>query len=90
MLPGFTALGATEPAVALAGPWDSPQPCRPLGTDTFCTGVVMWCKDVYFCPDWQKGTAQYWHDQWVGIGRLDTHVPYPCGVCVGVSSPSDW
>src|SRR2546430_11496933 len=39
-----------EPTVALAGPWDSPKQCRPLGTDTFCTGVVFWCKDVYFCP----------------------------------------
>jgi hypothetical protein len=90
MLPGFTAINTQDPAVELAGPWDSPQTCRPLGTDTFCTGLVMWCKDVYFCPDWKNGTPQYWHDQLVGYGRLDTHVPYPCGVCVGVSSPDDW
>ena len=88
MLPGFTAVNAFEPAVVLAGPWDSPKECRPLGTDTFCTGLVFWCKDVYFCPG---GSAPaFWNGVFVGIGRLDTHTPYPCGVCVGVSSPDDW
>lgn len=86
MLPGFTAVSDPEPAVALAGPWDSPKECRPLGTDTFCTGVVMWCKDVYLCPG---NSVVKWHDQ-VLYGSLDTHTPYPCGVCIGVSTPDDW
>jgi hypothetical protein len=90
MLPGFTAIDTGQPSVALAGPWDSPKTCRPLGTDTFCTGLVMWCKDVYFCPDYRSGSPVYWHDQLIGYGRLDTHTPYPCGVCVGVTSPDDW
>jgi hypothetical protein len=90
MLPGFTSVTEADPPVALSGPWDSPKTCRPLGTDTFCTGVVMWCKDVYFCPDYTSSRAVYWHDQLVGYGRLDTHTPYPCGVCIGVDSPDDW
>lgn len=88
MLPGFTAIGGPGPAVALAGPWDTPQACRPLGTDTFCTGVVLWCKDAYFCPG--GSTPAVWHDQVVGYGRIETHTPYPCGVCVGVTNPDDW
>ncbi|MDQ1919265.1 hypothetical protein [Massilia pseudoviolaceinigra] len=88
MLPGFTALEASQPAVALAGPWDSAAACRPLGTDTFCTALVQWCKDVYFCPGGSAPVS--WNGVFVGYGTLDTHTPYPCGVCIGVSSPDDW
>ncbi|MDM5177585.1 hypothetical protein F2P44_19235 [Massilia sp. CCM 8695] len=88
MLPGFTALQASQPAVALAGPWDSAQACRPLGTDTFCTALVQWCKDVYFCPGGSAPVS--WNGVFVGYGTLDTHTPYPCGVCVGIDGPDDW
>jgi hypothetical protein len=69
----------SRPAVRLAL-WDTPpEPrCRPVRTDTFCTGLVMWCKDVYLCRD---DTPQ---------GHEETKTPYPCGVCVGVTPPSDW
>lgn len=89
MLPGFSALSILSNAgapVALAGPWDSPKECRPLGTDTFCTGLVMWCTDVYACP----GNSSFvWHDQ-IFFGRQDNHTPYPCGACFGITSPDDW
>jgi hypothetical protein len=86
MIPGFTAFQSAEPAVRLAGVWDGPKECRPLGTETFCTGLVMWCKDVFLCP----GTSVV---IWQGIplvGTLDSRTPYPCGVCVGITSPDDW
>lgn len=88
MLPGFTAVSGQEPSVALAGPWDSPQQCRPLGTNTFCTLLVQWCQDAYFCPG--GSSPAVWNGQVVGYGTIQTHTPYPCGVCVGVSSPDDW
>jgi hypothetical protein len=92
MLPGFSAVEtssqAPDSAVALAGPWDSPKECRPLGTDTFCTLLVMWCKDVYFCPG--GSIPAVWNGVFVGYGYLEEHTPYPCGVCIGITDPSDW
>ena len=88
MLPGFTAMSALEPSVALAV-WEVPKgECRPIGTDTFCTALVMWCKDVYFCPG--GSSPAFWNGVLVGFGRIETRDPYPCGVCVGISSPDDW
>jgi hypothetical protein len=67
--------GATGPLVRLAGLWETPSPtrCRFSHTATFCTGVVMWCKDVFICGD-----------------KEESRTPYPCGVCIGVSSPEEW
>jgi hypothetical protein len=84
MLPGFTALisdSSFEPAVRLAGLWDAPdqKTCVPRGTETFCTGLVMWCRDVFYC----RGPNDFW-------GHEESRTPYPCGVCVGVTDPSDW
>lgn len=84
MLPEFTGLCAnsfTKPAVRLAGLWDVPdkKTCEPLRTDTFCTGLVLWCKDVYFC----RSPEDF-------FGSEETRTPYPCGVCVGITDPSDW
>jgi hypothetical protein len=86
MVPGFTGVVVAEPRPAY-GPdpvvrlalWDTPPQsrCRPIRTDTFCTALVMWCKDVYMCTD-ERG------------GHEETKTPYPCGVCFGVTSPSDW
>jgi hypothetical protein len=88
MVSGFTNVtrhGRAEhadpsPAVRLAL-WETPgggeKKCTPIRTDTFCTGVVLWCKDVYFCS-------------YQGRSYEESRTPYPCGVCVGVSTPSDW
>ena len=85
MVPGFTALSNQstrfEPAVIqAAGIWDQPtgNECRFARTDTFCTGLVLWCKEVYVC---NNNTLH---------GYEKTVTPHPCGVCVGVSNPSDW
>jgi len=85
MVSDITGIVVTEPPAAAGPPvrlalWDTPpEPrCRPSRTDTFCTGLVMWCKDVYICRD---DTPQ---------GHEETKTPYPCGVCFGVTSPSDW
>ena len=89
-IPGFTgilpepeinSLGAIAAPVRLAGLWDTPpaETCRFARTDTFCTGLVMWCKDVYVCSDRNSP-----------LGHEESRTPYPCGVCVGVSSPDDW
>jgi hypothetical protein len=84
MLPGFTALGAitphVTPPIAAAGVWDTPsqEECRYARTDTFCTLLVMWCKEVYVC---NNNTVH---------GYEKTKTPYPCGVCFGISDPSDW
>jgi hypothetical protein len=88
MLPGFTGLtnptqssSGSGPAVRLAGLWDPPPAgtCKFARTDTFCTGLVLWCKDVFVCYD---GRTIFGHEE--------SRTPYPCGVCVGVSDPSDW
>jgi hypothetical protein len=80
MLPGFTALSDTRPPIAAAGAWDTPsgEDCRFARTDTFCTGLVLWCKEVFVC---RNNTIQ---------GYEKTKTPYPCGICVGISDPSDW
>ncbi len=64
------------PLVRLAGLWETPSPtkCRFSHTDTFCTLAVMWCKDVFICQG----------------DREESRTPYPCGVCIGVSTPADW
>jgi hypothetical protein len=91
MLPGFSGLlgtdqvhgtGHPKPAVKLAGLWEIPPvgTCRYVRTDTFCTGLVEWCKEVYTC----------WTERSPIIGEIQDRTPYPCGVCVGVSDPSDW
>ena len=90
MLPGFTGLltqhsmasgEKNSPTVRLAGLWDTPpaQTCRFARTDTFCTGLVLWCKEVFICSDRNSP-----------LGHEETRTPYPCGVCVGISSPDDW
>jgi hypothetical protein len=88
MVPGFTGATsidrpervAASPAVRLAL-WETPgseaKTCRAIRTDTFCTGVVLWCKDVYFCTEKGRSTEEI-------------RTPYPCGLCVGVTTPSDW
>lgn len=85
MTPGFTGLTgyAAEryaPAIKQAGPWDTPsgQTCQGTNTDTFCTGVILWCTDNYRCCD-DRGDCY-----------LTSTTPYPCGVCVGISNPSSW
>jgi hypothetical protein len=85
MLPGFTGLLHRSvvrypPAVRQAGPWDTPSgtTCEPTGTDTFCTGLVLWCTNNYRCYSEQQGSY------------LTSTTPYPCGVCVGISNPSSW
>lgn len=80
MLPGFTALSDTRAPIAAAGAWDTPsgEDCRFARTDTFCTGLVLWCKEVFVC---RNNTIQ---------GYEKTKTPYPCGICVGISDPSDW
>jgi hypothetical protein len=87
MVPGFTAIVDTSlpsrspvvPSVELAGVWDIPKgECRYARTDTFCTGLVIWCREIFIC---NNGTL---------FGREESKTPYPCGVCVGVSSPDDW
>lgn len=92
MIPGFGALSnvvASDQPVLFAIPsatvrlalWETPSPttCRFARTDTFCTGLVMWCKDVFVCSDANSP-----------LGHEETRTPYPCGVCVGISSPDDW
>ena len=86
MTPGFSGLRQTSeraasPAISLAGLWDTPsqKTCRFARTDTFCTGVVLWCKDVFVCSDSNSI-----------FGHEESRTPYPCGVCVGVTSPDDW
>lgn len=91
MLPGFTGLStysrgataASDPAVRLAGLWDIPsqKTCRFARTDTFCTLAVLWCKEVYVCDT--PGIPEI-------FGHEESRTPYPCGVCVGISSPDDW
>lgn len=85
MVPGFTGLDttATKPdraAIQAAGVWDTPSGdrCQFARTDTFCTLLVMWCKEVFVC---NNNTVH---------GYEKTKTPYPCGVCIGVSNPSDW
>jgi hypothetical protein len=87
MVPGFTAVIDSTPwadtqsghTVELAWIWDTPRgECRFARTDTFCTGVVLWCTEVFVCND---GTL---------FGHEKSKAPYPCGVCVGISNPSDW
>jgi hypothetical protein len=90
MLPGFsglvsttaTATEAPEAPIRLAGLWDIPDHkiCTFARTDTFCTGLVLWCKEVYNC---RGGDNQF-------FGHDESRTPYPCGVCVGVTNPSDW
>jgi hypothetical protein len=91
MLPGFTGLvpldtrpnaDANSESVYLAGLWDTPSPeiCTYARTDTFCTGLVLWCKEVYVCRDPKNPI----------FGHEESRTPYPCGVCVGVTDPSDW
>jgi len=85
MIPGFTATD-TQPPVKLAWLWDDPggggKTCRPARTDTFCTGLVLWCTDVFICTD-KRGTGG-------PFGFEESRPPYPCGVCVGITSPDDW
>jgi hypothetical protein len=84
MVPGFTAVPlpifpASPPAIQAAGAWDTPGgDCQYARTDTFCTALVLWCKEVFVCRD---GTFH---------GYETTKTPYPCGICVGISDPSDW
>jgi hypothetical protein len=87
MVPGFSGLEIDEQSlsstatVRLAGLWDTPdqKTCRFSRTDTFCTGVVLWCKEVYVCFDRNSP-----------LGHEESRTPYPCGVCVGIDTPSDW
>jgi len=89
MVPGFTAVKETEPghvpcqqgvAQAWDDPWADPEKefCRPSHTDTFCTGLVLWCTDVFQCYSGKQGYYQ------------EERTPYPCGVCIGITDPSDW
>ena len=90
MLPGFTGptvsatttdpVGASPP-VRLAGIWDPPsqRTCVFAGTETFCTGTVLWCKETYSC----RNAGEI-------FPHTESKTPYPCGVCIGVSDPSDW
>jgi hypothetical protein len=84
MVPGFTGVvrnpnPSSSPAVRLAGIWDIPAgSCKFTGTSTFCTALVLWCQDNFLCAD-SKGEI-----------HPESRTPYPCGVCVGVSNPSDW
>ena len=79
MLPGFAKIihhaSASVPLIQHAGLWDSPNECRFIGTKTFCTGVVLWCQNNFICP---------------GPNEFQSSAPYPCGVCVGITDPSDW
>jgi len=87
MVPGFSGLHVSDQSllssetVRLAGLWDTPDQkvCRPARTDTFCTGLVLWCKDVFICTDRNSP-----------LGHEESRTPYPCGVCVGITSPDDW
>lgn len=90
MIPGFSGPLAHPPArfneglgspVKLAGLWDPPdqKTCRFVRTDTFCTGFVNWCKEVSICFDRNSP-----------LGHEESKTPYPCGVCLGFSSPDDW
>jgi hypothetical protein len=84
MFPGFAVSeGSTTASVRLAGLWDTPsqKTCRFARTDTFCTGLVLWCKDVYVCVDPRDNQL---------FGHEESRTPYPCGVCVGITSPDDW
>jgi len=80
MIPGFTAT-ESQPAVRLAGIWDDPgggeKRCVAIGTTTFCTGLVLWCRDQFICTQGGKSFEE-------------SRTPYPCGVCVGITSPDDW
>lgn len=85
MVPGFTGVTRhTHPdpassSVRLAGLWDIPAgTCKFTGTSTFCTGLVLWCQDNYLCAD-SRGQVS-----------TQSRTPYPCGACVGASTPSDW
>ena len=91
MFPGFIQVGHSpagpeyhqRPAIFdYAGLWDPPpqEECRFVRTDTFCTGLVMWCKEVSVC---RGGDNPF-------FGREVSRTPYPCGVCVGITDPSDW
>lgn len=82
MLPGFENVVhhglRSEPLARHAGLWDGPRDCRFTGTSTFCTGLVLWCVNNYVCAN---NTV---------FGNTKSTTPYPCGVCVGVTDPSDW
>lgn len=84
MTSGYTSAdnrpsSTSDLAVQAAGVWTTPGGgCSFSRTDTFCTGLVLWCKEVYVC---NNDTL---------FGYEETKTPYPCGVCVGVSDPSDW
>jgi hypothetical protein len=93
MVPGFTAFPSAPSSVdvlasqgvrlAWDDPWDSPageggKRCTFSRTDTFCTALVLWCKNVYGCFSPGQGFFE------------ESTTPYPCGVCIGVSSPDDW
>jgi hypothetical protein len=93
MIPGFTALSAAPPVRQAI--WEDPPNddyeggipgywkfCRPVRTDTFCTGLLLWCKDVFLCQDSRRTGGPY--------GFEESRTPYPCGVCIGVTDPSDW
>jgi hypothetical protein len=84
MVPGFTGLtaGTEQTGPRLAGLWDTPpqERCRYARTDTFCTGLVLWCREVYVCADERSPL----------FGHEESKTPYPCGVCVGIDSPDDW
>jgi len=94
MVPGFLtespgSPGANREAAApvqLAGLWDfndgsgeRKKICGQKMTETFCTGLVLWCRDFRMCR-WSDSFA-FWKD---------SITPYPCGVCVGIDSPDDW
>lgn len=78
MTPAFARIVHHAPessTVAMhAGPWEAAHGCHRIGTKTFCTLFVLWCVNRYFCPDQMEHTT----------------TPYPCGLCFGITSPSDW
>lgn len=86
MVPGFLTQdprpSPTDSPVALAG-WEpdnsAKKACGPFMTATFCTGLVLWCREFRMCR---------WIDS-AGVWE-ESLTPYPCGICVGITSPDDW
>jgi hypothetical protein len=84
---GHDAATRSSAPVALAGPWDFDNGsgrhvkiCGDAYTNTSCAGLVLLCKNCRQCR---------WLDVAGGFFE-DCQTSYPCGVCVGVSSPDDW
>ena len=89
MVLGFSAVVHSSPELVLQSqgvvpawddPWADPDRDYLVATapDTFCTGLVMWCTDVFLC-----------YSRWRGYYQ-EERTPYPCGVCFGIDDPSDW